>query len=326
MDGSASAVLIGATSASYTYTIKKSGEDQPWKTVSNVEPRSEFLDTLSVDCGREIAKEIVEYLKDNTNGALTIQAVITLPYPTIGTYFPGRSTDDAIIVISASADSRVATATTQLSITTQKKAAEDINRYYTQNPSTARLTFNTYDGDGTGDSTRKLGINPSDETNDLDGMIYTNGVYDYSNVDADILSRAKSIKYTLELFQKGNDGNYDEGSPLTRIDEYLPSVTVTEGDQFSESDGNGIKTLTRGFTINPTGIDSISINIRPLTGTEFEGKGFIYANYKVHLTAVLLDESGEELSGTKALDYIIYTNARIYQKMIQQNESSLSSD
>ena len=42
----------------------------------------------------------------------------------------------------------------------------------------------------------------------------------------------------------------------------------------------------------------------------------MYANYKVRLTVVLLDASGNELDGTKASDYIIYTNARIYQQIL----------
>ena len=36
----------------------------------------------------------------------------------------------------------------------------------------------------------------------------------------------------------------------------------------------------------------------------------------VRLTAVLLNSNGEELADTKTSDYIIYTNARIYQEMI----------
>ena len=54
----------------------------------------------------------------------------------------------------------------------------------------------------------------------------------------------------------------------------------------------------------------------PLTGDAFEKAGYTYANYKVRLTAVLLDSSGRELADTKTSDYIIYTNARIYQEMI----------
>ena len=58
----------------------------------------------------------------------------------------------------------------------------------------------------------------------------------------------------------------------------------------------------------------------PLTGEAFEQKNYTYANYRVRLTAVLLDEKGNELDGTKATDYIIYTNARISQEIMQQQQ------
>lgn len=56
-----------------------------------------------------------------------------------------------------------------------------------------------------------------------------------------------------------------------------------------------------------------------MTGGKFEKEQYTYANYRVRLTAVLLDKNGSELDGTKATDYIIYTNARIYQDMIDNN-------
>ena len=139
------------------------------------------------------------------------------------------------------------------------------------------------------------------------------------------MSHAKQIKYTLELFQKDDNGSYNESSPLGRIDEYLPSVTVTGEDKFVDSNGKQAKTLTKAFPENPTGHDSINIKLKPLTGAEFEAKNFTYANYKVRLTAVMLKEDGTELPDTKASDYIIYTNARIYQQMISQAELSSTS-
>ena len=317
-------VQIGATGASYTYTITKSGETQPWKTIFGTESGSEFLDKLSIGCDSDIAKDIVTYLKENKDGALTIEAVITLPYPTLGMYFPGRSGAEDDSGISVAADSRVANATIQLPITTNKKVKEDAERYYTQNPSRAKLTYNTYDGDGTGDSTRKLGINPSDMTDDLDGIIYTNGNYDYSSVDAETLTQAKDIKYTLELFRKDNDGSYNEGNPLERINEYLPYVEIVATDTAQvvkdNSDNSVINkmTWTKGFNKDDSGHEGVNIKLRPLTGTEFESesKKFVYANYKVRLTAVLLDGTGKELTDTRASDYIIYTNARIYPQIM----------
>lgn len=302
-------VLIGAEGARYTYTVTKA-DGTELLSRNGTFNNSESMEKLSIDCGSENAKEIVQYFTEHPNGSLSIQAIITLPYPTIGSFFPGRDQSDTTSGISVAADSRVATATTQLPITQNKKTIEDKTRYYTQNPSEATLIYNTYD-DGTGDDTRKLGVNPSDTTNDLSRTIYTSAVYNYANVDPSILSNAHSIKYSMQLFQKQEDGSY--GNALEKIDEYLPSVT-----EMGLADGQGINTLikTKVFTQDVTKSDTLNIQITPLTGDAFEEKEFTYSNYKVVLTAVLLDSKGNELAGTKASDYIVYTNARIYQRII----------
>ena len=68
--------------------------------------------------------------------------------------------------------------------------------------------------------------------------------------------------------------------------------------------------------------DSTSFDFVPLTGAAFEEKGFTYANYMIRLTAELLEEKQdngtivkEVLPGTLASDYIVYTNARVLQKI-----------
>lgn len=307
-------VLIGAEGASYTYSITKSGETEPWKTVTKTETNSESMDKLTIECGSDIAKDIVQYFKSNKDGSLTFKTVITLPYPNLGTYFPGRNAGDANSGVSVFADSRVATVSSQLPITQNKKTDENSNRYYTQNPSEAILIYNTYDGDAIGDYTRKLGVNPSDTTNDINRTIYTSAVYNYANIEQSILSQAIKIKYTMQLFQKDNNGSY--GEPLTRIDEYLPTVVTSGNNPFNIAGANGTKNLEIESLSSDTKSDLLNIQITPLTGEEFESKNFTYSNYKVVLTAVLLDKNGNELAGTKASDYIVYTNARIYQRIV----------
>ena len=135
-----------------------------------------------------------------------------------------------------------------------------------------------------GDTTQQLGINPSDETNPSD-IIYTRADYNYSNVDENVLKKASQIRYKLELFQKNANGIYDETAPLA---------------------------------IGDTRSQTVGFHFTPLTGEAFENAGYTYANYRVRLTAVLLNESGAELEGTKATDYIIYTNARICQEILER--------
>ena len=313
-------IVVGAEGATYNYCISI-GDNVLYSTADVPISNSEILDSIAIDCLKE-NYDLVACLKENKNSEITISAEIKLPYPVLGTYFPGRTGDDEISGVSVKADSRVATNVNQLPIASLKAESEEKKRYYTVNPSSANLTFNTYKGPNTEDATRKLGVNPSDAINDLDGLIYANGVYDFSSVDADVLSQASKIKYTLELFVKDPNGNYN-GDPLL-INKYLSEAKVLEiGDAESEMDfldrtSVSATYLTFDKEINKTsGNDSINIKFKPLTGNDFEMKGFTYANYKVRLTAIMLDASGNELSGTKATDYIIYTNARVFPQIIK---------
>ena len=45
-------------------------------------------------------------------------------------------------------------------------------------------------------------------------------------------------------------------------------------------------------------------------------KNFTYANYKIRLTAVMLDSGDKALEDTRASDYIIYTNARVVRELV----------
>ena len=144
-------------------------------------------------------------------------------------------------------------------------------------------------------------------------MIYTRGDYDYSNVDADTLTTAKSIRYSLELFWKNDNGVYDETTSLSMKD-YLQNLYI-QNHEVTASKTESCQ-WTEEFTANETKHVFTNISFVPLTGDAFEKAGYTYANYKVRLTAVLLNSNGEELADTKTSDYIIYTNARIYQEMI----------
>ena len=77
--------------------------------------------------------------------------------------------------------------------------------------------------------TQQLGINPWDTSVNGSDIIYTKEAdYDYSGVDTEVFTNAKSIKYTMELFQKNENGTYDETNPLV-IEIYLEDISKTNG-------------------------------------------------------------------------------------------------
>ena len=310
--------VIGTENVSYTYTLTGNGlnvkKEDKCQNVAG-------LDTLTLQYGGSDMKKSLEKAKDD-NTAVTVTAEITLTY-TSSDYFPERDTSNSNdnSGISVMAVSRIANTDNQLPITTNKRTQEDTKRYYTENPSRAILEYSAIAG--ISDATRQLGINPSDAVNSSD-TIETRAKYDYSSVDSVVLAKAKKIQYTLELFQKNSEGAYAE-NPL-EIGEYLKSMRMeADGELSSSSEGTSCQ-WTKLFNSSEDKQEFAYINFTPLTGEAFEAKGHTYANYKVRLTAVLLDQDGAEIDGTKASDYIIYTNARIYQQIMETMQGAEAGD
>ena len=301
--------VIGTEDASYTYTLTGNGlnvtKEEKFQNVAG-------LDTLTIQYGGSDLKKALEKAVDNET-AVTVAAEITLTY-TSSDHFPERDTSNNSdnSGISVIAVSRIANTANQLPITTNKRTQEDRSRYYTANPSKASLTYSSIDRTGIGDTTQQLGINPSDAVNNRSNMIYTRADYDYSNVASSVLAGAKYIRYSLELFQKGEDGTYNEAKPL-KIGDYLQNLTIAESTKKSSYEWE------EEFKADDARHQFTHISFEPLTDTAFEQKEYTYANYKVRLNVVLLDANKQEISGTKASDYVIYTNARIYQQIIKTN-------
>nr|WP_296047959.1 hypothetical protein [uncultured Blautia sp.] len=305
---------IGTELVSYTYTLSGKGLDYTEKKDTLLNAAE--LETLTLKYGSTELKKALETANDDSS-AVIVTADITLTYA--GTdHFPARNTSDNAdnSGITAVGISRIANTSIQLPITGNKKDIEDKNRYYITNLSKAILKYSTVDQTGSKDTTKQLGINPSDTVNNRSDIIYTKADYDYSNVDAAILEKATSIRYKMQLFQKNSDGTYDETRPLS-IASYLP-VMFKENTQKSSVNEETTYQWEERFDRNASGLLSTRFRFSPLTGAKFEEKGYTYANYRVRLTVVLLDKDGKEIADTKATDYIIYTNARIYQEILNK--------
>ena len=318
-NSSGSETIIGTENVKYVYTVLKG--NKTIYTVSGSIQNAAALENLSIQYGSAELKKELDTAVDEAS-AVTVTAEVVLTYDTADK-FPVRNTSDGSDEsgISPVLTSRIANTGTQLPIATggNKVTKDDTKRYYTANQTKAMLTYTTVDETGVGDTTQQLGINPSDEDNVVD-MICTRADYDYTNVDAEILGRAKTISYKLELFQKDASGTYDERKPLT-IGTYMQDGGIIKGDSGNEqkiaASGNCC-TWTENFSPAAEKHQFTRIRFAPITGEEFEKAGYTYSNYRVRLTVVLVDEKGAEIPGTKTSDYIIYTNARIYQDLIEQ--------
>ena len=308
--------VIGTENIQYIYRFSKSDGTEIYLEEGK-NSNAAGLETMSLRYGSSKLKSALEEA-DSDENAITVTAEITLTYDGVDD-FPVRGTADTDSSgISVVGVSRIANTSTQLPITENKKTEENNNRYYITNPSKAILRYSSVDGSGIGDTTQQLGVNPSDAAKNRSDMIYTRADYDYSNVDAETLSQAVAIRYKMELFQKNENGTYDETKPL-EIGSYLQNIV--KDSKSDDTSGNGDKAYQwkNDFVSDDTKHQFAQFTFTPLTGEKFEEKNYTYANYRVRLTAVLLDKNGSELDDTKATDYIIYTNARIYQDMIDND-------
>ena len=308
--------VIGTENIQYIYRFSKSDGTEICSEEGK-NSNAAGLETMSLRYGSRQLKSELEKA-DSEKNAITVTAEITLTYDDVDG-FPVRGTADTDSSgTSVVGVSRIANTSTQLPITENKKTEEDRNRYYITNPSKAILRYSSVDGTGIGDTTQQLGVNPSDAAKNRSDMIYTRADYDYSNVDAETLSKAAAIRYKMKLFQKNENGTYDETKPL-EIGAYLQNIV--KDSKSDDTSGNVDKAYQwkNDFVSDDTKHQFAQFTFTPLTGGKFEKEQYTYANYRVRLTAVLLDKNGSELDGTKATDYIIYTNARIYQDMIDNN-------
>ena len=316
-DNSMMSDVIGTENVKYTYTFSTS-DNTSFHSESGSISNAAGLETLTLQYGSSDLKKKLESAKSEEN-AVIITADITLTYD-LADHFPVRNTTNSSDQsgISVTGISRIANTSTQLPITENKKSETHENRYYITNRSKASLTYFAVAVE-TNDATRQLGINPSDTVNSS-GMIQTRADYDYTSVDADILAKATQIRYTLELFRKNDSGTYDESNPLA-IRDYLQEISKDNEKGDSERKNTEWQ-KTDQFVSKDEGHQFARIQFTPLTGGAFEAKGYTYANYKVRLTAVLLDQGGNEIDGTKASDYIIYTNACIYQQILEKMQGA----
>ena len=245
-----------------------------------------------------------------------MKAVITLYYDDIsGQGFPSRDDENDTSGIGITVESRLANQQNTLDITKNRVKKDSEERYYTEAVSFASLLYDIQqieEGTGRGDTNAQLGIN----ANDPDGnslYVFTVGTYQYPNISDTVLSQAKEIRYTLELFQKQGNGSYR--SSALNLGTYWTELNVNTGDVALGSILTPYEYVT-GFTPDNSKLCTVPIRFSVLTGAEFEAKGLKYANYMVRLSAVLLDASGTAIPGTEASDFIIYTNARVYSQVM----------
>ena len=298
--------IKGNPSVSGTYKI---GSTEYAKNFSNTDS------VIMVSGGTEEAPLDIKARLISGNVTITCDDMV-ITYPdgeSIIAQFPERKDRDDTYGVTLSASSNLAYVSDNIEQSKMSESRSDSNgkSYYRENIEAATLSYNL--PSNSPNEMIRLGINGLD-TND---KITAVGYYNVLNLPETAIDKAKKVSFTLSLYQKTDSGIYD----AVPIAEYLENITLYDKNGTAKapvSSGDSYEyVFDRETELNyEAGSFEVISSYSVITGGAFESKGKTYSNYKVQLTAQLLDENGEPIENSGCSDYIIYTNAKINSQLI----------
>lgn len=306
-DSGANARIIAGTSVNVDYSILNSSDTELSNAkISKTETFSEAKDSYML----MYPDSVYNYINSDTNGSITVKADISLTYGTAGIIdqFPERKDGDTKTGIGVNAASYVAYS--QNNIENSSISASGVmpaRRYYRKAMTVAQLNYNVAEStvlESKDSPFSQLGINAKDMTTE-EMAITANAIYDLSALSRSTRDSGKKIQYTMRLYVKDNSGDYKQTNDISK---YLSSFTLENATSNSGLNGKEcVFTTDYNGEEQNTAVTKFTVK----TGKAFEEQGLTYANYRVELTAVLLNDNNSVVNGTTASDYVVYTNAKI---------------
>lgn len=306
-DAGANAKIIAGTSVNVDYSILNSSDTELSNAkISKTETLSEAKDSYML----MYPDSVYDYINSDTNGSITVKADISLTYGTAGIIdqFPERKDGDTKTGIGVNAASYVAYS--QNNIENSSISASGVMpaiRYYRKAMTVAQLNYNVAEStvlESKDSPFSQLGINAKDMTTE-EMAITANAIYDLSALSRSTKDGGKKIQYTMRLYVKDNSGDYKQTNDISK---YLSSFTLENATSSSGLNGKEcVFTTDYNGEEQNTAVTKFTVK----TGKAFEEQGLAYANYRVELTAVLLNDNNSVVNGTTSSDYVVYTNAKI---------------
>lgn len=306
-DAGANAKIIAGTSVNVDYSILNSSDTELSNAkISKTETLSEAKDSYML----MYPDSVYDYINSDTNGSITVKADISLTYGTAGIIdqFPERKDGDTKTGIGVNASSYVAYS--QNKIENSSISASGVmpaRRYYRKAMTVAQLNYNVAEStvlESKDSPFSQLGINAKDMTTE-EMAITANAIYDLSALSRSTKDSGKKIQYTMRLYVKDNSGDYKQTNDISK---YLSSFTLENATPSSGLNGKEC-VFTTGYNGEEQNTAVTKFTVK--TGKAFEEQGLTYANYRVELTAVLLNDNNSVVNGTTSSDYVVYTNAKI---------------
>lgn len=306
-DAGANAKIIAGTSVNVDYSILNSADTELSNAkISKTETLSEAKDSYML----MYPDSVYDYINSDTNGSITVKADISLTYGTAGIIdqFPERKDGDTKTGIGVNASSYVAYSQNNIENSSISESGDmPSRRYYRKAMTVAQLNYNVAEStvlESKDSPFSQLGINAKD-MNTEEMAITANAIYDLSALSRSTKDSGKKIQYTMRLYVKDNSGDYKQTNDISK---YLSSFTLENATSSSGLNGKEcvFTTVYNGEEQN-TAVTKFTVK----TGKAFEEQGLAYANYRVELTAVLLNDNNSVVNGTTSSDYVVYTNAKI---------------
>lgn len=306
-DAGANAKIIAGTSVNVDYSILNSSDTELSNAkISKTETLSEAKDSYML----MYPDSVYDYINSDTNGSITVKADISLTYGTAGIIdqFPERKDGDTKTGIGVNAASYVAYSQNNIENSSiSKSGGMPARRYYRKAMTVAQLNYNVAEStvlESKDSPFSQLGINAKDMTTE-EMAITANAIYDLSALSRSTRDSGKKIQYTMRLYVKDNSGEYKQTNDISK---YLSSFTLENATSNSGLNGKEcVFTTDYNGEEQNTAVTKFTVK----TGKAFEEQGLTYANYRVELTAVLLNDNNSVVNGTTSSDYVVYTNAKI---------------
>lgn len=306
-DAGANAKIIAGTSVNVDYSILNSSDTELSNAkISKTETLSEAKDSYML----MYPDSVYDYINSDTNGSITVKADISLTYGTAGIIdqFPERKDGDTKTGIGVNAASYVAYSQNNIENSSISASGDmPARRYYRKAMTVAQLNYNVAEStvlESKDSPFSQLGINAKDMTTE-EMAITANAIYDLSALSRSTKDGGKKIQYTMRLYVKDNSGDYKQTNDISK---YLSSFTLENATSSSGLNGKEcVFTTDYNGEEQNTAVTKFTVK----TGKAFEEQGLAYANYRVELTAVLLNDNNSVVNGTTSSDYVVYTNAKI---------------
>lgn len=306
-DVGANAKIIAGTSVNVDYSILNSSDTELSNAkISKTETLSEAKDSYML----MYPDSVYDYINSDTNGSITVKADISLTYGTAGIIdqFPERKDGDTKTGIGVNAASYVAYSQNNIENSSISASGDmPARRYYRKAMTVAQLNYNVAEStvlESKDSPFSQLGINAKDMTTE-EMAITANAIYDLSALSRSTKDSGKKIQYTMRLYVKDNSGDYKQTNDISK---YLSSFTLENATSSSGLNGKEcVFTTDYNGEEQNTAVTKFTVK----TGKAFEEQGLTYANYRVELTAVLLNDNNSVVNGTTSSDYVVYTNAKI---------------